>query len=266
MRSEDELNHRRSIAEKIARKAGEYVRQQFQRLDTLTVETKGRQDFVSEADRITELKIREALAQEFPDEGFLGEESGGDFLEPLWVVDPIDGTTNFLRGIPMFAISIAWIAEGMCQVGVIYEPATNRMFSATRNGPATLDGKSLSIKACDRLDTAIVAFGYSERSGLDSFLERFPRVLRAHAEFRRLGAATIGLVSVASGQTDAFFQMHLSPWDVLAGLLIAERAGAKTHNFLNNDGIRKGNVCFCAAPLIYDELHKLLDVSAIIRP
>ena len=256
-----ELEERRRIAEHIARDAGKVVREQFENLDRLEIETKGRQDFVSQADRDTEAIIRAALATAFPHEGFLGEETGGDVSEPVWVVDPIDGTTNFLRGIPMFAISIAWVHEGRCQVGVIYEPATNRMFSATKTGAATLNGRALSVRPCKSLDTAIVAFGYSERSGTEAFLERFPRVLRAHAEFRRLGAATIGLVAVASGQTDAFFQMHLSPWDVLAGLLIVERAGGVTNDFLARNGIRNGNVCFCASPGIAHPLAELLDVS-----
>ena len=263
MLQSDELERRRQIAESIAREAGQYVRRQFENLDTLTVEKKGQQDFVSEADRNTELQLRQSLETAFPDDGFLGEESGGDVQEPLWVIDPIDGTTNFLRGFPMFGISMAWVAEGASQVGVIYEPATKRMFSATRTGPATLNGKPLQIRECHSLDTSIVAFGYSERSGREEFLERLTRVLRAHAEFRRLGAATAGLMAVASGQADAFFQMRLSPWDVLAGLLIAERAGAVAHNFLAHDGLRQQNYCFCAAPGISDELEKLLDVTSI---
>jgi myo-inositol-1(or 4)-monophosphatase len=259
MRTEGDA--RRRTAETIARRAGEVARRHFRDLGALEVETKGRQDYVSRADREVEQVIREALAREFPGEGFLGEETGGEIAEPMWVVDPIDGTTNFLRGIPMFAISMAWVAEGRTQVGVVYEPATDKMYSATSDGPATLDGRPLSVRPCPGLEEAIVAFGYSERSGREPFLERFPRVLRAHAEFRRLGAATIGLVSVAAGQTDAFFQLHLSPWDVLAGLLIVERAGGVTKDFLARDGLRKGNVTFCAAPGIAEDLAQLLEVE-----
>lgn len=255
-----ELERRLRAAEAIAREAGAIARRHFQNLDQLEVEAKGRQDFVSEADREVEAYIRAALGEQFPEDGFLGEETGGEVAEPMWVVDPIDGTTNFLRGIPMFAVSLAWVSEGRCRIGVIYEPATDKLYAATDEGPATLDGRVLKLRPCKGLDEAIVAFGYSERSGLEPFLERFPRVLRAHAEFRRLGAATIGLVSVASGQTDGFFQLHLSPWDVLAGLLIAERAGARVKDFLAEDGLRRGNVCFCAAPGIVDELAELLEV------
>ncbi|MBX2812470.1 MAG: inositol monophosphatase [Myxococcales bacterium] len=259
----EELERRRVTAEAIARDAGNYLRRQFANLDTLTIEVKGRQDFVSEADRTVELQIRKALGDAFPGEKFLGEESGGQATEPVWVVDPIDGTTNFLRGIPMFAISIAWVAEGSTQVGVIYEPITDKMYSATQLGAATLNASRLQVRPCERIDAAIVAFGYSERSGIEPFLERFSRVLRAQSEFRRLGAATIGLTAVACGQVDAFFQLHLDPWDVLAGLLIVERSGGIIHNFLDNNGLRHGNVCFCATPGIADALHELLDVASL---
>lgn len=257
----DELEHRRIIAERIAREAGEVALSHFRRLDELEVEVKGRQDYVSEADRTVETCIREALAEAFPGEGFLGEETGGEVEQPMWVVDPIDGTTNFLRGLPLFGVSIAFVRDGQTQVGVVYEPALDQMFSATRTGPATLNARTISVRPCDRLDRAIVAFGYSERSGMEPFLERFPRVIRAHAEFRRLGAATVGLASVAAGQTDAFFQMHLSPWDVLAGLLVVERAGGVVKDFLAQDGLRRGNVTFCATPGIAVELAALLEVD-----
>lgn len=254
------LESRRAAAMRIAREAGEIAWRHYNRLDELEVELKGRQDYVSAADREVEEYIRAALAEAYPSDGFLGEETGGEPREPVWVVDPIDGTSNFLRGIPMFAVSIAWVNHGRCQVGVIFEPASGRMFSATAGGPATLDGRALTVRPCPSLDQAIVAFGYSERSGLEPFLERFPRVLRAHAEFRRLGAATVGLMAVASGQADAFFQLHLSPWDVLAGLLIVERAGGRTTDFLKEDGLRKGNVTFAAAPGIAEHLAQLLEV------
>lgn len=254
------LEARRLAAEAAAREAGRIARGHFARLDELQVEEKGSQDFVSAADREVEACLKHELDRAFPGEGFLGEETGGEPVEPLWVVDPIDGTTNFLRGIPMFAISIAFVADGRCQVGVLYEPATDRMFAATADGPATLNGRRLALRRCDSLDRAIVAFGYSERSGREPFLDRFPRVLRAHAEFRRFGAATIGLASVAAGQTDAFFQLHLSPWDVLAGLLVVERAGGVTKDFLAEDGLRRGNVTFASAPGIAAPLAALLEV------
>lgn len=258
----NDLERRREAAKVIALSAGSIARNYFERLDELEVESKGRQDYVTAADREVEAHIRAALERDFPGESFLGEETGGEIREPVWVVDPIDGTTNFVRGLPMFAVSIAWVNEGVPQVGVIYEPATGVMLSATATGPARLgEDRPLAVRTCGSLEEAIVAFGYSERSGREPFLERFPRVLRTHAEFRRFGAATYGLASVARGQTDAFFQLHLSPWDVLAGLLIVERAGGVTKNFLEDDGMRKGNVCFCAAPGIVKELASLLEVD-----
>ena len=251
---------RLEAAERIARSGGSIAARHFANLGELQVEAKSRQDFVSEADREVEAHIRAALAQAFPGDGFLGEETGGEVEEPMWVVDPIDGTTNFLRGIPMFGVSLAWVSEGRCRVGVVYEPATDKLYAATDEGPATLNGRPLALRPCAGLEEAIVAFGYSERSGREAFLRRFPRVLNAHAEFRRLGAATIGLVSVASGQTDAFFQNHLSPWDVLAGLLIVERAGGVVYDFLAQDGMHNGNTCFCASPGIVEHLAELLEI------
>lgn len=255
-----DLARRAEAAERIARDAGEVARQHYRRLDTLAVEMKGRQDYVSSADREVEALVRNALDREFPDDGFLGEESGGAISDSMWVVDPIDGTSNFLRGLPLFGVSIAWVCEGEVHVGVIYEPALDRMFVATSETAATLNGQPIRVRTCASLDDAVIAFGYSERSGTEEFLTRFSRVLREHAEFRRLGAATVGLTSVACGQTDAFFQTHLSPWDVLAGLLIVERAGGVTKNFLKNDGLRRGNVCFASAAGIAERLGELLEV------
>lgn len=252
---------RLEAARRIAVEAGQIARRHFDNLESLTVESKSRQDFVSEADREVEAFIKSALKKAFPGDGFLGEETGGDVVEPLWVVDPIDGTTNFLRGLPLFGVSIAWVDEGRCQVGVIYEPATERLFSATDDGPASLNDRVIRVRPCEGLDQAIVAFGYSERSGRQAFLQRFPRVLEDHAEFRRLGAATVGLMALASGQADAFYQHRLDPWDVLAGLLIVERAGGITNDFMANDGMTKGNVCFGAAPGIAGRLAELLEVS-----
>lgn len=255
-----DLESRRHTAERIAREAGKIALQHFKSLDQLEVEVKGRQDYVSQADREVEAAIRALLEEEFPGEGFLGEETGGEIAEPMWVVDPIDGTTNFLRGIPLWGISIAWVAGGKTQVGVIHEPALDAMTSATADGAATLNGRPLELRPCNGMSEAIVAVGYSERSGTEPFIRRFPKLLRAHAEFRRLGAATVGLLAVAKGQTDAFHQAHLSPWDVLAGLLIAERAGAVVKDFLAEDGLKKGNVCFAAHPSIASELAEMFEV------
>lgn len=259
------LKERLELAQAVAKKAGSIALHRFHHLDTLEVQAKGRQDYVSAADREVEVFIRDALQDAFPHDGFLGEETGGAIQEPMWVVDPIDGTGNFVRGIPMFAVSIAWVHEARCQVGVLYEPTTDRLFSAYEGGPATLNENLIQVRACNRLDEAVIAFGYSERSGREKFLGRLTKILEAHAEFRRFGAATVQLAAVACGQVDAFIQNHLAPWDVLAGLLIVERAGGMVGDFLCNNGIKNGNPCFAASPGIAKELASLIELEAVIK-
>ena len=254
------LDERLKITQQIARQAGEIALTHFQNIEKLNIELKGKQDYVSNADREVEDFIRSRMAETFPEDGFLGEESGGELAPSLWVVDPIDGTTNFLRGIPMFGISIAWSFENKTRLGVIYEPATNRMFSAHELCEAQCNGKAIKIRNGQTLEQSIVGVGYAQRNGYEPFIRRLHNVLKTGSEFRRLGAATIGLVYAASGQTDAFYQAHLSPWDVLAGLHIAERAGATVGDFYANDGLKNGNVAFCASPSIAKDLAKHLEV------
>ena len=260
MVSVDELKHRLAEAERIVRKAGRLARHHFAHLPELSIETKGLQDFVSAADREVEKLIRDELARAFPDEAFLGEESGGPIDNPIWVSDPIDGTTNFLRAIPLYGISLAFVRDGQTEVGVIYLPQLDELYAATHDGPALCNGQPTRVRASAGLHEALVVVGFGLSKFPDDFLKYLGRLFEAGCEFRRLGSATVALCLVASGRVDAFWQQHLKPWDALAGLLIIDRAGGRVSDFLSDDGLGRGNAVLAASPEIADDLSQRLDV------
>ena len=264
MASVDDLRHRLAEAERIVRKAGRLAREYFANLADLQVETKGLQDYVSAADRQVEALIQEELARVFSDEAFVGEETGGDVADPVWVADPIDGTTNFLRAIPLFGISLAFVRNGRTEVGVIYLPQLDEMYAARADGPALLNGKPMRVRASRGLHESLIVVGYDPSRPKADFLHALGQLFDAKCEFRRFGSATFGLCMVSSGRVDAFWQQHLKPWDALAGMLIVERAGGRVSDFLSDDGLRQGSAVLVATPEIADELSALLEIS--LRP
>lgn len=231
----------------------------------LTVDRKGHQDWVTEADHAVEALVRQRLADAFPSDAFLGEEGGGEAADNIWVVDPIDGTTNFMRGLPEFAVSIAYVADGATQLGVIHAPALGVTYAAERGGGATKNGEAIHVRADATFDTAIVTVGFDAKDGPDAFLGRLNAIISEGAAFRRFGAATIGLASVAAGHVDAFWQKGLSAWDVLAGLLIVEEAGGCSCDFLAG-GLIGRQPTLAAAPGIADRMSQLVGVACRRSP
>lgn len=254
-----DLDARLKEAKKITLEAARLARHHFEHLHRLEVEAKGLQDFVSAADREVEALLFGRLAEAFPGEGFLGEEGGlrGD-PSAIWVCDPIDGTTNFLRGSALFGVSVAFVAEGQTQVGIIEEPAAHRTYAATRGGGAELNGAPLRVRPCPSLERALIGLGFNLRQDRAAFMGAIERLFDAGAEFRRLGSASMGLASVAAGRLDAFWQLHLSSWDVLAGLLLVEEAGGVAFEFLAQDGLLNGNPVLATAPEIATDLASIL--------
>lgn len=260
MVSVDELTHRLAEAERIVRKAGRLARHHFAHLGDLRVEKKGLQDYVSAADREVEALIQDELARTFPGDAFLGEESGGAIADSMWVSDPIDGTTNFLRAIPLYGISLAFVHNGATELGVIYLPQLDELYAATQASPAVCNGQPIRVRAGVGLADALVIIGYGHTCPPDEFLKYLGRLFAAKCEFRRFGSATVSLCMVASGRVDAFWQQHLHPWDALAGLLIIEQAGGRVSDFLADDGLQHGSALLAASPEIADALSAQLDV------
>lgn len=195
----------------------------------LDVHRKGRNDFVTEADHESEDAVVAEIRRSFPDHGILAEERGalGGSSACEWLIDPLDGTTNFLQGLPVFCVSVACHRGGEILAGAVYDPLLDRMYAATRGRGATLDGEPLRVSDRPGLDGAFLATGYPFRAhgALDRYLGAFREIFLEARAIRRCGAAALDLAHTAAGVFDGFFEFRLSPWDVAAGVLLIREAG-----------------------------------------
>lgn len=217
-----------NIATRAARAAGTVIMRNMDRLDTVTVTTKGPNDFVSEVDRLAEQAIIDTVRKTHPDHGFLGEETGrqgGD--DYVWIIDPLDGTTNYLHGFPAFAVSLGIQHKGRMEHGVIYDPLRQELFTASRGGGATLDGKKIRVTAVNGLERALIGTGFPflEHQDVDAFMAMLRGIITKTAGVRRAGAASLDLAYVAAGRLDGFWELGLQPWDMAAGVLMVQEAG-----------------------------------------
>ncbi len=217
------------IAERAARAAGDYIRTTGRPADSLRWSEKGRHDYVSDVDRGAEELIRTILAESAPGTHVVGEELGPELaLEGIaWIVDPIDGTTNFLHGYPAYAVSIAAAVDGVLEAGVVLHVPDGRLFHASRGDGAYCDNASIHVSSITDPSRALIGTGFpfKDLSGIDRYLQQFTAVAAATAGIRRAGSAALDLCSVACGEFDAFWELSLSPWDVAAGMLIVREAG-----------------------------------------
>jgi myo-inositol-1(or 4)-monophosphatase len=254
------------LAVETALEAGELIRDRRDAVTTMAVSATKTTftDVVTESDTAAEALIRDRLRQARPEDAILGEEGGwsdgGSAVR--WLVDPIDGTVNYLYGIPQYAVSIAAQREGDAVAGVVHNPATGETWTATRGGGAFLNGEPIHESGCDRLELALVAtgFGYdaSRRARQAAILQQ---ILPSVRDIRRAGAASLDLCSVAMGRVDGYYERGLGPWDLAAGALIAEEAGAVVGGLA---GAQAGpELVIAAGPALFTALHDLL---APLRP
>jgi myo-inositol-1(or 4)-monophosphatase len=253
-----DLDRRAAFVARLIRDAGALAQRYFTREIAFAAEAKGPQDWVSAADRAVEALIRRELERAFPGDAMLGEETGGpdagDGGERLWVVDPIDGTLNFVHGIRYWCVSIAYVEDGRRRLGAIYDPAQDELYVAASGGGATLNGAPIRVSGCTRLDTALVASGYVPRHGLDAHLDLRRRLFEAGAAVKDMGAGALMLAHVAAGRYDAFVEPHMHPWDALAGLTLIEEAGGRTGPYPGPGGLAAGGAVVAAAPGVFDAL------------
>ncbi|HEY7775796.1 MAG TPA: inositol monophosphatase family protein [Kineobactrum sp.] len=249
-----------NIALRAARKAGEQIVRASDDLDRIEVQQKGVNDFVSEVDRAAEREIIYQLRKAFPDHAMLGEESGrsGDEdADYLWLIDPLDGTTNFLRGIPHYAISIACLYKGKVEHAVVLDPVRREEFTASRGRGAQLNGRRIRVSSRPGLEGALLGTGIPFKDHCDDRLGAYSQTLETLAGqcagIRRAGAAALDLAYVAAGRLDAFWEIGLSPWDMAAGVLLIREAGGlvadidASENYLESGNIVCGNPkCFKA--------------------
>jgi myo-inositol-1(or 4)-monophosphatase len=225
-----------------ARKAGRSLKRDFGEIEQLQVSLKGPANFVTAADRRVEEILLAELTKARPGYGFLGEEGGrrdGDDKSHCWIVDPLDGTTNFLHGIPQFAISIGLEREGVIVAGVIYNPANEELFTAERGKGAFLNDQRLRVAARRRMDDAVMACGIPHfgRGDLVLFRHELAVIQERVAGLRRFGAAALDLAWVAAGRLDAYWERDLSPWDMAAGILMVREAGGFATDLDGGDAI-----------------------------
>ena len=251
-----------TIALRAARSAGEFIFRATERLDSLSPQQKQTNDYVSEVDKQAEEIIISTFQKSYPNHGFLGEESGlikgtGEGADYVWIIDPLDGTTNFLRGVPHYAVSIACQYKGRLEHAVVLDPVRQEEFTATRGRGAAVNGRRIRVSARKSLEGALVGTGFpfkqDQLTGLDDYLNVFKALIGPTAGIRRAGAASLDLAYVASGRYDAFWESGLSNWDMAAGILIIQEAGglvsdfAGGHDFLENGQVVAGNPkCFKA--------------------
>ena len=253
-----------NIAVKAARAAGAIINRGSLDLDLLKITTKGPNDFVSEVDQAAEAAIIEILLTAYPGHAILAEESGREHgaqhSEFCWIIDPLDGTTNFLHGFPVYAVSIALAWRGVVQQAVVYDPTRNDLFYASRGRGAFLNDKRLRVSKRARLADSLIGTGFPFRKGdnFQRYLKMFESVMQACAGLRRPGAAALDLCYVAAGWYDGFFETGLQPWDMAAGSLIITEAGGLVGNFTGEADFLFQRELVCGNPKVYGQLVALL--------
>ncbi len=253
-----------NIAIKAARAAGAIINRGALDIERLQVELKAANDFVTEVDRASEDAIIEIILQAFPDHGILAEESGrsrgnkkSDFL---WIIDPLDGTTNFIHGLPIYAVSIALAFRGKVEQAVVYDPARNDLYYASKGRGAFLNDRRLRVSKRTRLQQSLIGTGFPFRRGdsVKRYVKIFEEVMQQCAGLRRPGAAALDLCYVAAGWYDGFFETGLSPWDVAAGSLMVTEAGGLIGNFTGEADFLYQREVVAATPKVYGQLVSLL--------
>ncbi|MGD8498181.1 MAG: inositol monophosphatase family protein [Chromatiales bacterium] len=243
-----------NVAVKAARAAGRVILRHVDRIDTLTIRSKDRNDFVSEVDQLAEQEIIRIISRAYPDHGFLAEESGARGEDEYqWVIDPLDGTTNFLHGFPQFAVSIALKHRGRLDQGLVYDPMKEELFTASRGAGAQLNNRRLRVTQPNGLEGALLGTGIPFRShqDVDRYLDTMRVLLPGTAGVRRAGSAALDLAYVAAGRLDGFWEFALHEWDMAAGvLLILEAGGLVAEPDGGSNYLRSGDIVAGSAKVV----------------
>ncbi len=235
-----------NIAVQAARKAGTLITRMLHRADSIAVSEKSQFDFVTETDKLAELEIIKEIKKNYPDHGIWGEESGrSGNSKYTWCIDPIDGTSNFMRGLPHCSISIALLEDGVAQHGVVYDPVRDEMFTASRGSGAYMNERRMRVSSRNGMPGALIATGFPfrQRSRLSMQLRMVKALLEDAEDLRRTGSAALDLAYVACGRLDGYFEFGLQPWDMAAGALLVRESGGVCVDFEGEEGwFQSGNV------------------------
>jgi myo-inositol-1(or 4)-monophosphatase len=255
----DDLHDRLIFATDLAQRAGRLGMRYFRSLDTLTIESKGHQDMVSEADREVELFVRRELAAKYPDDGVVGEEHAptAGLSGFTWVIDPIDGTANFIAGIPAWCVAIACVHDGAAVVGVIHEPSTGETFAGRKGGGAFLNGKPMQASKARALSEGAVGIGFSNRREMRNVTGIIDRLFGEGGIFYRNASGALMLAYVAAGRLLGYVEEHMNAWDCVAGLLLVEEAGGRIVRPDPETVLSEGAMVIAAGRDVFDKVHSL---------
>jgi myo-inositol-1(or 4)-monophosphatase len=246
-----------NIAVKAARRAGDLIVRSIPKLDSIKIDSKGRNDFVTDIDRAAEADIIATVRRSYPDHAFLGEESGRSGTgETTWIIDPLDGTTNFLHGFPQYAVSIGVEQKGRLQHAVVYDPLRQELFTASRGEGAQVDGRRIRVSSQRTVEGALLGTGLPFRAGdtwVDDYLTMLKSLMGKAAGIRRAGSASLDLAYVAAGRLDGFWEFGLSPWDTAAGTLLIQEAGGRVGTPAGAEYALGRNIV-AGNPKVYEEL------------
>ena len=251
-----------NIAIRAARSAGDLILRSSDNIGQLNVDQKGKNDYASEVDRAAEREIINIIRTAYPDHAILAEESGlhkgNDFV---WVIDPLDGTTNFLHGFPQYAVSIALKYRGKLEVAVIYDPLRDELFTAKRGGGAMLNSRRLRVTNQTSMKGALIGTGFPFKTDLhlDAYIGMFKAITTEAAGIRRAGAAALDLAYVAAGRLDGFWEIGVMEWDMAAGILLIKEAGGVVTDFSFNDNyLTSGNI-IAGSPKMHQVMYQLIE-------
>jgi myo-inositol-1(or 4)-monophosphatase len=253
-----------NVAVKAARAAGSIINRAALDIESVRVSQKKANDFVTEVDHAAEQAIIETLLTAYPGHGILAEESGSEHgakdSEYVWIIDPLDGTTNFIHGLPVYCVSIALVVKGKVEQAVVYDPTRNDLFTATKGRGAYLNDRRLRVSKRINLKESLISTGFPFREGDDfnKYLTMMGEVMQRTAGLRRPGAAALDLAYVAAGYTEGFFETGLQPWDVAAGSLLVTEAGGLVGNFTGEADFLEQYECVAGSPKVYGQLVGIL--------
>lgn len=255
-----------NTAIKAARSAGQIIARSVDRIDRIDIATKKTaNDLVTSVDKAAEAEIIQIVKKAYPDHGFLGEESGiavgTNINQVFWIIDPLDGTLNFVHGFPQFCVSIGVQIRGVVEHGVVYDPIKDELFTASKGSGAQLNDRRIRVSECKNIGTALIGNGFAYKrtdETIDTCLNRLRRILEQCGDLRRAGSAALDLAYVAAGRLDGFYEVGLGAWDVAAGALMVREAGGFVSDFAGTDKFLENGTIVCGTPKVYPTLLELV--------
>ncbi len=253
-----------TIAVKAARAAGNFIMRNLERVELLEVTRKGRSDFATDVDRNAEGEIVRIIHKHYPDHAVLAEEGGAaGESEFVWIIDPLDGTTNFLHRLPHFAVSIGLQYRGRMEHAVVYAPCTQDLYTASRGGGSQLNGRRLRVGKTKTLEDCLVGTGVPIRGGatLEAYLPTLKAIAEKTSGVRRAGSASLDLAYVAAGYLDAFWELNLKPWDIAAGMLLVQESGGLVSELNGAEDVMKTGNILASNPKLHPLFLSLIKAS-----